>query len=51
MPAAEFIGKFRLGKVLREIPTELIQRGATLEEALKFSKKVKEFLVDGRFAE
>ncbi|MFN7963315.1 MAG: RHS repeat-associated core domain-containing protein [Thermoanaerobaculia bacterium] len=50
MPVADFIARYRQGRVLRELPGELLDGRATVEEALQFSSKVKKLLIDGRFA-
>jgi len=35
---------------MRELPGEVLREGVTVEEALRFSSKVRKLLVDRRFA-
>ncbi len=48
MSVKNFVGQFRKGSVLRELPGEVLDM--SVEDALKYSSKVKKLLVDGRFA-
>jgi hypothetical protein len=42
-----FVGKFRQGKILKELPNDVLDM--TREEALRHSTKVRKLLIDGRF--
>ena len=48
MTVKDFVGQFRRGSALRELPGETLDM--TVEEALQHSSKVKKLLIDGRFA-
>jgi RHS repeat-associated protein len=48
MTVKDFVGQFRKGSVLREMPGEVLDM--TIEKAVQFSSKVRKLLVDGRFA-
>lgn len=45
----DFISKFRKGSIRREFPTELLENGSTVEEALRHSSKTRKLLLDNRF--
>lgn len=47
MSVEQFVSKNRLGKIRRELPTEVF--GMDVREALLYNTKVKKLLVDGRF--
>lgn len=42
-----FVGQFRQGRILKELPTDVLNM--TVEEALLHSTKVRKLLLDGRF--
>lgn len=44
----QFVARFRQGRILRELPREVLNM--TVEEALQHSTKVRKLLTDGRFA-
>jgi RHS repeat-associated protein len=44
---SDFVGQFRQGAINRELPGEVLD--LTVEEALKYSTKVRKLLIDGRF--
>ncbi|WP_438029692.1 hypothetical protein [Sorangium sp. So ce233] len=48
MPAKQFVGQFRKGGALRELPGEVLD--LSVEDTLQYSHKVKKLLIDGRFA-
>ena len=48
MSVQDFVGKYRAGKILRELPGEVLD--LSVEDALQFSSKVRKLLIDGRFA-
>ncbi|MFO0665365.1 MAG: RHS repeat-associated core domain-containing protein [Polyangiaceae bacterium] len=48
MTVKTFVGLFRKGSVLRELPGEVLEM--TVEDALQHSSKVKKLLIDGRWA-
>jgi hypothetical protein len=44
---SSFVGKYRQGKILKELPREVLDM--TIEDALSHSTKVRKLLIDGRF--
>jgi hypothetical protein len=46
-PVNKFVGQFRKGSILRELPGEVLDM--TMEQALKYNSKVRKLLIDGRF--
>ncbi|RME50658.1 MAG: hypothetical protein D6790_20945, partial [Caldilineae bacterium] len=44
---SSFVGQFRKAKILRELPSEVLD--LPVENALKYSTKVRKLLIDGRF--
>jgi hypothetical protein len=48
MKVRDFVGSYRQGKILRELPGEVMDM--SVENALQHSSKVKKLLIDGRFA-
>ncbi|WP_437812092.1 SpvB/TcaC N-terminal domain-containing protein [Sorangium sp. So ce1078] len=48
MPVNQFVGQFRKGGILRELPGEVLN--FSVEDALQYSSKVKKLLIDGRFS-
>lgn len=48
MTVRDFVGQFRQGKVLRELPGDVLDM--SVENGLQYSSKVKKLLIDGRFA-
>jgi hypothetical protein len=50
MPVSEYIAKFRKAGILREFPSELLQEGVTVKEAMMKSSKAKKLLQQERWA-